>query len=47
MHFRRDISAALFIDEMYGAVWYKVLLPFETVTRPYIKNLVKQILETH
>jgi len=45
--FPADINVDLLIDTLYGAVWYKVLLRFETVTRPYIKNLVKQILETH
>ena len=34
----------LLIDSLYGAVWYKVLIRFEKVTRPYIKKLVSQAL---
>ena len=32
------------VDALYGAVWYKVLIRFEKVSRPYIKNLVSQAL---
>jgi hypothetical protein len=32
------------IDSLYGAVWYKVLIRFEKVTRTYIKKLVAQTL---
>jgi AcrR family transcriptional regulator len=35
----------LVIDALYGAVWYKVLIRFETVTRTYIKKLVTQTLD--
>jgi AcrR family transcriptional regulator len=37
-----DIDVA--IDELYGAVWYKVLIRFEAVDRAYIKKLVSQAL---
>jgi hypothetical protein len=40
---RLDID--LMIDTLYGAVWYKVLIRFEKVTRPYIKKLVAQTLD--
>jgi hypothetical protein len=39
---RLDID--LMIDSLYGAVWYKVLIRFEKVTRTYIKKLVAQTL---
>ncbi|MBT6037929.1 MAG: TetR/AcrR family transcriptional regulator [Halieaceae bacterium] len=39
---RLDID--LMIDTLYGAVWYKVLIRFEKVTRTYIKKLVAQTL---
>jgi AcrR family transcriptional regulator len=34
----------LLIDALYGAVWYKVLIRFETVTKTYVKKLVAQTL---
>ena len=37
-----DIDVA--IDQLYGAVWYKVLIRFETVNAAYIKKLVNQAL---
>ena len=40
-HFRIDLA----IDTLYGAVWYKVLIRFEKVTRSYVKNLVAQTLD--
>ena len=33
------------IDTLYGAVWYKVLIRFEKVTRTYIKKLVAQAMD--
>ena len=35
-----DIDVA--IDTLYGAVWYKFLIRFETVQRAYIRKLVAQ-----
>ena len=35
----------LMIDTLYGAVWYKVLIRFETVSRTYIKQLVSQTMD--
>ena len=43
--FPKDADIDLVIDELYGAVWYKVLIRFETVTRSYVKNLVQQCLD--
>ncbi len=40
--FPRDYDVDLLIDALYGAVWYKVLIRFEKVTKPYIKKLVSQ-----
>jgi AcrR family transcriptional regulator len=37
-----DIDVA--IDQLYGAVWYKVLIRFETVNAAYIKKLVNEAL---
>ena len=34
----------LLIDALYGAVWYKVLIRFEKVSKGYIKTLVDQVL---
>ena len=42
--FPRHYNIDLLIDSLYGAVWYKVLIRFEKVTRPYIKKLVAQAL---
>ena len=41
--FDGDIDVA--IDTLYGAVWYKVLIRFETVDRAYIQQLVAQSLK--
>lgn len=42
--FPADADTNLVIDSLYGAVWYKVLIRFETLNRKYIKDLVAQIL---
>lgn len=42
--FSADADIDVAIDALYGAVWYKVLIRFEKVSRPYIKNLVSQAL---
>ena len=42
--FSPDADIDVAIDALYGAVWYKVLIRFEKVSRPYIKNLVSQAL---
>jgi AcrR family transcriptional regulator len=42
--FPKDADTNLVIDSLYGAVWYKVLIRFETLNRKYIKDLVAQIL---
>ncbi len=36
----------LLIDTLYGAVWYKALIRFEKVTKPYVSKLVAQALES-
>lgn len=38
--FPADADTNLVIDSLYGAVWYKVLIRFETVNRKYIRDLV-------
>ena len=43
--FPRDVDINVLIDTLYGAVWYKVLIRFEKVTRAYIKKLVSQVLD--
>ena len=43
--FPKHFDIDLLIDALYGAVWYKVLIRFQKVTRPYIKNLVAQTLD--
>ncbi|MCE7997997.1 MAG: TetR/AcrR family transcriptional regulator [Rhodobiaceae bacterium] len=40
----KDINVDVAIDALYGAVWYKVLIRFETVDRSYIETLVGQYL---
>jgi hypothetical protein len=42
--FPADADIDVAIDELYGAVWYKVLIRFETVSAAYIKKLVRQAL---
>jgi len=42
--FPADADIDVAIDELYGAVWYKVLIRFETVSASYIKKLVRQAL---
>ena len=42
--FPADADIDVSIDELYGAVWYKVLIRFETVSTAYIKKLVRQAL---
>jgi AcrR family transcriptional regulator len=39
------IDPSLAIDSLYGAVWYKILLRSDTVTRPYIKKLIDQAIQ--
>jgi len=43
--FSKNINIDVAIDALYGAVWYKVLIRFETVNRAYIDALVKQYLK--
>jgi len=40
--FSQDIDIDVAIDELFGAVWYKVLIRFETVNKAYAKKLVAQ-----
>ena len=42
--FAKDADIDVTIDELYGAVWYKVLIRFETIDAPYIQKLVAQAL---
>ena len=42
--FPADADIDVAIDELYGAVWYKVLIRFEAVDAAYIKKLVHQAL---
>jgi AcrR family transcriptional regulator len=42
--FPKDVNVDVAIDALYGAVWYKVLIRFETVDRKYINALVHQYL---
>ena len=42
--FPADADIDVAIDELYGAVWYKVLIRFETVSAAYIKKLVRPAL---
>ena len=41
----KNINIDVAIDALYGAVWYKVLIRFETVNRNYIDALIKQYLK--
>ena len=43
--FSKNINIDVAIDALYGAVWYKVLIRFETVNRNYIDALIKQYLK--
>jgi AcrR family transcriptional regulator len=45
--FPNHFDIGLLIDALYGAVWYKVLIRFQKVTRPYIKKLVAQTLDNN
>jgi hypothetical protein len=45
--FSKHFDIDLLIDALYGAVWYKVLIRFQKVTRPYIKKLVAQTLDNN
>ena len=42
--FPTDADVDIAIDELYGAVWYKVLIRFEKADTAYIKKLVRQAL---
>ena len=44
--FSQDIDIDVAIDELFGAVWYKVLIRFETVDKAYAKKLVAQAFRT-
>jgi len=37
----------LFIDQTYGAIWYKVLIRSESVDSAYVKRLVSTVLDHH
>ena len=41
----KSVNIDVAIDALYGAVWYKVLIRFETVNRAYINALVQQYLK--
>ncbi|NBR51827.1 MAG: hypothetical protein EBT87_08740 [Alphaproteobacteria bacterium] len=43
--FSKNINIDVSIDALYGAVWYKVLIRFETVDRAYINALIEQYLK--
>ena len=43
--FAKNVNIDVTIDALYGAVWYKVLIRFETVNRAYIDALVQQYLK--
>lgn len=43
--FPTDVDIDLVIDSLYGAVWYKVLIRFEKVTRTYVNKLVTQCFD--
>ncbi len=43
--FAKNVNIDVAIDALYGAVWYKVLIRFETVNRAYIDALVQQYLK--
>ena len=42
--FPERFNIDLLIDTLYGAVWYKALIRFEKVTKPYVRQLVAQAL---
>lgn len=44
--FSQDVDIDVAIDALYGAVWYKVLIRFQSVNLSYIKKLVAQALST-
>lgn len=41
------LDTDLFIDQTYGAVWYKVLIRSESVDAAYVKRLVTSVLDHH
>ena len=41
----KNINIDVAIDALYGAVWYKVLVRFETVNRNYVDALIEQYLK--
>ena len=43
----QDIDIDVAIDELFGAVWYKVLIRFGTVDKAYIKKLVRQVFRSN
>jgi AcrR family transcriptional regulator len=45
--FSQDIDIDVAIDELFGAVWYKVLIRFGTVDQAYIKKLVRQVFRSN
>ena len=45
--FSQDIDIDVAIDELFGAVWYKVLIRFGTVDKAYIKKLVRQVFRSN
>lgn len=42
--FARETDIDVAIDQLYGAVWYKVLIRFESVDENYVHDLVDQAL---
>lgn len=44
--FPNQLDVDIAIDKLYGAVWYKVLIRFETVDTKYTKSLVSQYFKT-
>ena len=45
--FSQDIDIDVAIYELFGAVWYKVLIRFGTVDKAYIKKLVRQFFRSN
>lgn len=41
---RKDFDAEIFIDTLFGAVYYRLLIPYAPVTDRYLEALVNQVL---
>lgn len=42
---RSDIDADVLIDQVFGAVYYRLMIPYEDMSGPYVERLVTQVFK--